>query len=299
MKIEIEKKIKKDDLSSIIIPSNYNYIAVFLTFACPLRCSYCINYYEKGNFKKGQLNGKEWVKALNRIISRTDLPITLQGGEPTMHPDFFYIVNNIKADLNIDLLTNLQLDVEELVKNIPTNRIRRNSPYASIRVSYHPETMDLNETIEKVLKLLGKGYSVGIWGVLYPAQKAEILRAQKICQAKGIDFRMKEFLGFYDNKLYGEYKYPEAIKMNNKKRVLCKTTELIIGPIGDVYRCHSDVYENRMPIGNILDPDFKINDIYRECNVFGYCNPCDIKIKTNRFQQFGHTSVDIKKIEKT
>jgi len=34
-------------------------------------------------------------------------------------------------------------------------------------------------------------------------------------------------------------------------------------------------------------------DEYRECYFYGDCNPCDVKIKTNRFQQYGHTSVDI------
>ena len=69
-----------------------------------------------------------------------------------------------------------------------------------------------------------------------------------------------------------------------------------MGPNGGVYRCHSDLYENRIPIGNILDRDFRIQDIYRPCYVYGHCNPCDIKVKTNRFQEFGHTSVDIKNI---
>jgi len=34
-------------------------------------------------------------------------------------------------------------------------------------------------------------------------------------------------------------------------------------------------------------------DEYRDCKFYGDCNPCDIKVKTNRFQQSGHTSVDI------
>jgi len=79
------------------------------------------------------------------------------------------------------------------------------------------------------------------------------------------------------------------------KKVLCRTTELIIGPNGNIYRCHSDLYANRKPIGNLLDSDFEIEDKFRECDFYGHCNPCDIKIKTNRFQQFGHTSVKIKR----
>ena len=128
---------------------------------------------------------------------------------------------------------------------------------------------------------------------MHPKWKEEILQAQKICQKEGIDFRTKEFLGEYKGKFYGTYLYKGAIERQFTKQCLCKTTELLIGPGGDIYRCHSDLYESRKPIGHILDPDFTIKDIFRPCNLFGHCNPCDIKIKTNRFQEFGHTSVKI------
>ena len=81
-------------MKEIIIPKTYNYIGVFLTLACNYRCSYCINYFEDGKFNKHLIGGEDWVKGLNRIVSRDDLPLTLQGGEPTMHKDFIFIVNN-------------------------------------------------------------------------------------------------------------------------------------------------------------------------------------------------------------
>ena len=40
-------------MKPIIIPQTYNYIATFLSLACNLRCSYCINYFEEeGKFLK-------------------------------------------------------------------------------------------------------------------------------------------------------------------------------------------------------------------------------------------------------
>jgi MoaA/NifB/PqqE/SkfB family radical SAM enzyme len=277
----------------IRIPENHNYIAVFLTLACNLRCSYCINRFEKGHLEKNRLSGEEWVKGLNRIISRDDLPLSLQGGEPSLHPDFHYILNNIKPGLNIDVLTNLQFDVEKFMKNVDPNRVKRDAPYASIRVSYHPETMKLGPLAEKVLRLQNAGYSIGIWGVLHPKQEAEVLRAQEHCKTLGIDFRTKEFLGEYQGKMYGTYKFPGACDREFEKEVLCRTTELIAGPTGHIYRCHGDLYEGRQPIGHILDPEFKIDNEFRSCSVFGHCNPCDVKVKTNRFQVFGHTSVEV------
>jgi len=66
--------------------------------------------------------------------------------------------------------------------------------------------------------------------------------------------------------------------------VRCRTTELLIDPGGDVFRCHRDLYSGETPIGNILDPEFYIDEGFRECDSYGFCNPCDVKLKTNRFQ---------------
>jgi len=281
----------------IIIPDHYNYIAAFLTLSCNLTCSYCINRFGVVGSGVRHISGKEWVDAINRIESRPDLPLTLQGGEPSLHKDFYFIVNNIREDLNIDLLTNLQFETDEFMANVSPDRIKRDSPYASIRVSYHPEVMELKPLAEKVLTLQKAGYSIGIWGVMHPSQDKIILEAQEYCTGLGIDFRLKEFLGEHEGKMYGTYRYPGACDKEFEKDVLCKTTELIMGPDGSVYRCHSDLYEGRPAVGNVTDPAYELEDIYRPCPVFGHCNPCDIKVKTNRFQVFGHTSVEIKGVE--
>jgi MoaA/NifB/PqqE/SkfB family radical SAM enzyme len=280
----------------IEIPASHNYIAVFLSLSCNYKCSYCINYYAGGKLARRHLGGKDWVEGINRIVTRPDLPVTLQGGEPSIHKDFIFIVNNIKKEIPIDILTNLQFDVVAFKAQVDPNKIKREAPYASIRVSYHPEQMDLDELIKKTLYLQEANFSIGLFGVMHPSQRETILAAQERCKKLGIDFRVKEFLGEYQGKYYGTFRYPDAIRMEDKKNCLCKTTELIVGPNGAIYRCHGDLYEDRMPIGNILDDSFQIENIYRPCDQFGYCNPCDIKIKTNRFQQYGHTSVEIKEI---
>ena len=243
------------------------------------------------------MTGEEWVEALDRISSRPDLPVTLQGGEPSLHKGFIHILNNVKPALNLDILTNLQFDADEFMEKVDPERIKRPSPYASIRVSYHPETMELRPLARKVLKLQDAGFSIGVWGVMHPAQATEILEARKYCAGLGIDFRAKEFLGEYKGRMYGTYKYPGSCDRGFARDVMCRTTELILGPDGGVYRCHSDLYEARPPVGNLTDPGFDIEDTFRICHAFGHCNPCDVKVKTNRFQQFGHTSVEIRELE--
>ncbi len=286
-----------NELKSIKLPDDCNYIAVFLTMRCNLRCSFCINRFGSLKEPEKTISGADWVRAINRIAPGKGLPVTLQGGEPALHKDFISIINGIKPELEVDMLTNLQFDERELIRNVRPERLKRDAPYASIRVSYHPEAMELKPLVEKVLRLKEAGFFVGIWAVRHPLQEKKIIEAQECCGRLGIDFRTKEFLGLYKGRLYGTYSYPEACAGVIQKNVLCRTTELIIGNDCNVYRCHADLYEKRAPIGNMLDNAFAVNPGFAKCGFYGTCNPCDVKLKTNRLQVFGHTSVEIREIE--
>jgi len=276
------------------MPARYNYIAAFLTLACNLKCSFCINDFGQAARRFGALSGSAWLRGLNRIVSRPDLPVTLQGGEPSLHPDFLRIIDGLRPDLAIDILTNLQFDVDAFMAAVPAERLRRDAPYAAIRVSYHPEVMALDELTPKVLALQDNGYSVGVWTVEHPGYAAELAQARAVCERAGIDFRTKEFLGTFEGRMHGTYKYPGALARGAPRRVTCRTSELLIAPDGSVYRCHGDLYGGAAAVGHIADATFAPRDVYRPCARFGYCNPCDVKVKTDRFQQDGHTSVEIR-----
>ena len=292
------------ELKPIIIPENYKYIAVFLAMRCHLNCSYCLNNLENSKdfnrTKFKELTGEEWVKALNRIKSKQDVPITFSGGEPFLHKDFFYILNNLNPELKVDILTNLYFDkniIEKFIKEVNPERLKRNSPYPSIRVSYHPEQMEAKKLIDNVKRLQESGFNIGIYSVQYPSpnQLQAITQMQFRALDTGILFRLKDFTGFFKGELYGDYsKYPNSILQEKTKRVSCKTSELLIGPNADVYRCHSDLYSEENAVGNLLNPDFTLEDKFRECSKYGKCHPCDVKLKTNYKQQLGHTSVEIK-----
>ncbi|MBN1764076.1 MAG: radical SAM protein [Sedimentisphaerales bacterium] len=285
-------------LPEVPVLDECNYIAVFLTMACPYRCSYCINEYESPREHFRMISTAKWVRALSRLTNlkreQGEVPITLSGGEPSMHPGFYDIINELPERIRIDILTNLSFDVDEMIARVNPDRLRREAPYASIRVSYHPDQMNLDDLLAKTHRLMAANFSVGIWGVLHPDQEGIVLEAQKRAHKEGIDFRTKEFLGLAYGRLYGQFKFPDACTMEKKEKVLCRTSELIMGPNGSVYRCHHDLYENCEPVGYILDPDFRMTGEYLPCECYGHCNPCDLKVKTNRLQQFGYTAVSIK-----
>lgn len=292
--------------SKLIIPESYKYIATFLTMRCNLNCSFCINAFDKSQefnrIKYREISGEEWVRALNKIGPKEGVPITLSGGEPFLHKDFIYIINNLRPELKVDILTNLQwgdYGIQKFIEEVDPKKITRDAKYPSIRVSYHPEQMhNPEELVKNAKKLQDAGFSVGIYSVLYPSpeQLQAINQMQFRCADAGILFRLKEFLGEYEGKLYGDYsRYPDAVT-GKLKNCFCKTSELILGPDGKVYRCHRDLYHEENSVGDITNPDFQISDNFRPCSKFGECNPCDVKVKTNYKQELGHTSVEIKDI---
>ena len=276
-------------LSKITLPQSYNYIGVFLTLRCNLGCSYCINNFGEVH-KYTEMSGTDWARGLARIVTRPDLPMSLQGGEPTMHEDFYDIVALLCHGSYMDLLTNGLFDLDEFMEKVDQLAFRRPSPYANIRFSFHTNTNEIGLAM-KVRELARSRYRVGIWGLAHPDMKERNDEMVSICKWLGIDFRLKEYL----DSAHGNYLYPDSISgVKSNRGVLCRPSELLIAPDGRIFRCHSDLYAGVGEIGHILDKSLSINDEFKWCFRYGLCNPCDVKIKTNRMQQDGHTSVKIK-----
>jgi hypothetical protein len=283
---------------------DHNYVAFFLSFACNLKCPYCINLHDKVSrseqANRQYLSADDWIQAANRLTLRADLPLTLQGGEPTLYPHFFRFVNEVKPEIKMDLMTNLMFDVDAFIANVPVARFTREAPYAAIRVSYHPGQNDIETLIKKTLQLQDAGFRIGLYGIDHPdaAINGHIHEVKERCLGLGLDFRTKEFLGEHAGTMHGTFKYQGCVAAPGLKDCECRTTEVLVDPSGNVFRCHSDLYHHRSPVAHILDSDFGIEtlDEFRACRHYGDCNPCDVKVKTNRFQIFGHTSVEIRNI---
>jgi len=248
------------------LPSIYNYIGILITLRCNFKCSYCLNW----RINKKEKDSDFWLQAIDRI--ETELPITLSGGEPSLHKAFFPLLINL--DKKFDLLTNLSFDVDYFIKNVSVDRFQNNKDYASIRVSFHPGFSEKINIIQRVKKLIDAGFRVGLYVVETDDNKEAIDRLKKI---DWLDLQVKPYLT------------PETKTEINKDK-LCSISELLVGPDGMVYKCHRDLYKGEYPIGSLLEID-NVTYSFRHCINANECHPCDTKIKRDRFGNHGYQSV--------
>jgi len=285
-------------LPEVILPSDTDYIGVYLTNRCFLSCEYCItNHSNKYINIKGQeeLKPAQWIAALNRLKLPNGVPLTFQGGEPFLYKGIWELLNNIhhKVDILTALPPSLTLKQFQALKTLDWNK--RDAPYPTIRVSYHHGQNDYRKLIDRIVEFQ-KILSIGLFHIEHPSYFGLADEIRAYAKEKGVEFRTKIFLGEWQGKIYGRYKYPDAcLGRVLGKKVKCRNTVLPIAPDATVYRCHSDLYASRkeVAVGNLLDPDLKIKHLHRNCAYYGDCSPCDIKVKTNHLQQDGFCSTDI------
>lgn len=357
-------------LSQLQLPDSLNYVGVFLTLECNLGCSYCINDPEqtgqrgalfpiKVKQQRNSLTPAEWVRALNRIPNSLDLPITLQGGEPMLYwkgKGLGMILS--ETPHYYDLLTNFALKPEVFASNLNGQqaKLQRDAPYPSIRISYHADEMNrtwhgdgFTELVNRCVALADHGFKVspnkaesdvGIYMVAHPQNR--VTTEMEAVYVGRVPFETKEFLGVDEGVLHGHYLYPfstDLIASGIHPQTLsceCRTTELLLDPLGFIWGCHYYLYRSwveggpvkefealeaqdfrfsewgvkifkghkLVPVGHILDPEFSMADleVFRSCYHYGRCIGCDTKVKNNRFQSYydkgiPHTSVKIRNIQ--
>jgi len=262
-------------------------LGIHLTNRCFLSCSYCITNYNEQyinvkTFK--ELKPYEWIEALNRLDLPAGIPLTFQGGEPFIYNGIWEILENVRH--KVDIITALphQVTLERFkqLKTLAWNQ--RDTPYPTIRVSFHKGQNDYKQLITRI-KELQQILSIGLFTVNHPDYPEVIKEVRTFAQEHGVEFRSKVLLREYEGKVSTDYKYSDACSGKPiREKVLCKNYVFPIGPDGTIYRCHSYLYARRREEINLMDLNLKLEHGYRECSYYGTCIPCDVKIKSNQLQ---------------
>jgi MoaA/NifB/PqqE/SkfB family radical SAM enzyme len=294
-------------LKAKIIDSHFTaFWGVFLNLNCNLNCHHCI---QKVSLPQRPLayyqlrTGKEWTEALNLISNRIQKrflrpprvkKLSILGGEPTLFPDFLYVLNNLDRNWKITITSNFdtpffeqEINFFKQIKN--RGRLRFNG---SLQFLYTP----LEKFITHVQKL--KKAKINVHTLFIIAHPAYIKRAL-VYKAKLLKIhsrvKLQRFLGFYQGALYpqqcgytGSQEQKDGISnyqvyqlgFSQKKAsaIFCHSDKVLIAPNGDIYNCHYKLYTgHKDKLGNLFKDEVQVHIPrgYFFCRDFGFCNPCD------------------------
>lgn len=286
-------------------PFDY-YFGVFLNLSCSLPCEYCVQKISlpaQPIAKYPIVSGKDWVEALNSIAGRTKKrflrspkkrKISITGGEPSLHPDFAYILNNLDNNWKITVTSNFTSPFfDKDIKFLKQIRRRRNLKF---NASYHFMYTPVEKFMENVKKMKKANFFVhSIFLVAHPGHMGEIEEyRQKLLKIHPI-VKLQRFFGRYNGSLYPSENaydvtceqedgirnyeaYREGFNQEGKKEVYCRMKKVLFAPNGDIYNCHYKLYTaHKERLGNIFDQDVHIimpQDFFL-CHDYGFCNPCD------------------------
>lgn len=252
--------------------------SAYLTLACNLECEYCIQSYgieSRSHLPKYEMvDGDTWIKGLNAVKHKPNR-IVLQGGEPTLHPDCFDIIEELEGFGEIHLYSNLKFDVDALFA-----RVKKNLPKLRILSSFHPERMtpeDVEEHARKlsVIREAGEDILVRNTMVDFPESRPHYEEYKAIMEKHGHHLDLLDFQGILDGKLYPEG-CDEGFGLKQRKKVWCQCKQVNIAPDGSLYNCATRVYrKDKVSYGNLFrDGLSKFPIGYVKCSDYGMCNPC-------------------------
>ncbi|MDD2523814.1 MAG: radical SAM protein [Endomicrobiaceae bacterium] len=121
--------------------------------------------------------------------------IRLDGGEPSIYPDFYKIIKELSKIHKLHLNTNLSFDLDEFCDNTDFKSMR-------IDASLHCEYTDLGNFIKKLEFLQKRNYKLTVSYVAYPDFLENIPLAKKNIEKMGIPFFIHPYSGFYNGMQY-------------------------------------------------------------------------------------------------
>lgn len=253
---------------------------LLLTSLCNYKCSYCISKNEHNNilYFGYRKNYDTFFYNIKKVFNDKSIKLYISGvGEPTLNPNFFYILNNLlkcKQIKKIHLLTNLSMPISFWNKLI--NVVKKYDVYFRIRASLHIEKnqteTDIDTFFEKILYLQSNNIDVFVKTILDHHTYSLILKNISYLNKynkllnKNIDI-IKSYLVLNKNTLNTKYKeiYEkindiELIEKNKNNNISFKN-----------FYCYGGLKWFRINIdGNVYNTSDKFSCLTHQClgNIF-------------------------------
>ena len=217
---------------------------------------------------RGTIDAKDCAR-INDIHDKPE-HLVIQGGEPLLYKDLHIVLEGLTTFKQIQVLTNLTLDVTEITRKVSSIRSHK----VLFECSYHEKAVDFNIFVDRALTLKQAGLLSSVRMV--DIDPKNTLRFIARFADYGLSLVPLYHLDFQGGRL-SVYSNEKASNLIRKPPVLCNLSQVLFSPSGDIYNCCTKLYwgDRQSSFGNIV-ADFEIPDGYYICHDFGFCNPCQI-----------------------
>lgn len=255
-------------------PSNFNFtkienidvndkfiIKIKLTNSCSFNCDYCCFHY------KDKFITLETIRALLKAIKDLKIPnilFVLYGGEPTLHPQFYNIIDILKKYGEITILTNMSILLD-------FKRLKECSFMFTLHTKYI-SNKNVSENLKRIKGLSRAKYDLVL--LVLKDNYKDIKRLYNIFKMmyntsigyvfQDVDKLPDEILNLFNdnvikvshNNVTELLSYQKMIKEHYTNFYGCKCDSgmkmFILNSDGAVYRCESD-FLNKRPLCDIND----------------------------------------------
>jgi organic radical activating enzyme len=247
--------------------------SIFIIYNCTASCPYCIQNYSFINGRKdspllGTLGAEDWLR-INDIRNKPEC-LVIQGGEPLLYKDLHIVLEGLNTFKQIQVLTNLTVDVTEIVRKVSSIRSHK----VLFECSFHEEAIDFEIFVNRAILLKQAGLLSSVRMVDIDSKNT--LKFIARFADYGLSLVPLYHLGFQKGKL-SVYSNEEASNLFRKPPILCNVSQVLFSPNGDIYNCCTKLYwaDRASSFGNIVT-GFELPNGYYVCHDYGFCNPCQI-----------------------
>ncbi|MCD8024035.1 MAG: radical SAM protein [Candidatus Gastranaerophilales bacterium] len=244
-------------------------IDFLITQKCNYRCEYCS---QSKKFVSNNLEeaSRETIDAFLGFLKTLtgEVEVTISGGEPLIHPDFFYTVNEIcKLGYKISIVSNFSFPIESYkkIKDVAGENL------SGLLISLHTgQVKNIDDYLKKaeIFNHYKENTDFSVAAVLTDENCAVLKQVYSCLTNLNIKFELQHMrIGnrFVDyNKEASDFiKTFPVSKIKEKSHTFafeCSAGRdfMIVYQNGEAYRCYSSRFNKIHSMGNIKDKDFKM-----------------------------------------
>jgi len=266
-------------------------VTFFINDGCNYKCSYCFTSSKTKSSNLHVKNCKLFLQKVKKYVPKGWHFLVSGGGEPFLHPKFFYIVKKlIESGYFISINTNLSSSLSDLKKFLKIT----GKQLMHIRASLHLDHSDPDVFIGKIMDLKKSFPDFDNYCVVSVALPEKLNHLKEVYlkfKKAGIKFELQS-LRLKDDRYfkYSKKQQEKIDQVNSKlkkiknlrsmlitggKKCSCGFKYFVLSPCGESFRCIPAMKNRKNKngyLGNILEGNFSLSDKPKICQEkYCYC----------------------------